>query len=140
MAPDLVALPGIGVDTAGQLLVTAGDNPHRLRSEAAFARLCGVAPYPASSGRTDRHRLNRGGDHDADSALWRITLVRMRCHQPTKDYVARRISEGKTKTEIMRCLKRYIARDAYRLLHELRIANIGLDTISQIRHAAPCPG
>ncbi|MEU4477991.1 IS110 family transposase [Micromonospora sp. NPDC023966] len=83
VAPDLVALPGVGVDTAGQL-VTAGDNPHRLRSEAAFARLCGVAPIPASSGRTDRRRLHRDGDRDANSALWRITLVRMRCHQPTR--------------------------------------------------------
>ena len=101
----------VGVDTAGQLLVTAGDNPHRLRSEAAFARLCGVAPIPASSGRTDRHRLHRGGDRDANSALWRITLVRMRCHPPTRNYVTRRTAEGKTKTEIMRCLKRYIARD-----------------------------
>jgi transposase len=115
-APDLVALPGVGVDTAGQLLVTAGDNPGRLRSEAAFARLCGAAPIPAMSGRTDRHRLHRGGDRDANSALWRVALVRMRCHQPTKDYVARRIAEGKTKTEIMRCLKRYIAREAFTLL------------------------
>ncbi|MEU4713389.1 transposase [Micromonospora purpureochromogenes] len=113
LAPDLVALPGVGVDTAGQLLVTAGDNPHRLHSEAAFARLCGVAPIPASSGRTDRHRLHRGGDRDANSALWRITLVRTGCHQPTKDYVARRTAEGKTKPEIMRCLKRYIAREAF---------------------------
>ncbi|KAB1139508.1 IS110 family transposase [Micromonospora sp. AMSO12t] len=116
VAPELVALPGVGIDTAGQLLVTAGDNPHRLRSEAAFARLCGVAPIPASSGRTDRHRLHRGGDRDANSALWRITLVRMRCHQPTKDYVTRRTAEGKTKTEIMRCLKRYIARETFALL------------------------
>ncbi|MET8911624.1 transposase [Micromonospora sp. NPDC004551] len=115
-APDLVALPGVGVDTAGQLLATAGDNPHRLHSEGAFARLCGVAPIPASSGRTDRHRLHRGGDREANRALWRITLVRMRCHQPSKDYVTRRTAEGKTKTEIMRCLKRYNARDAYRLL------------------------
>ena len=111
LAPDLVALPGVGIDTAGQLLVTAGDNPHRLHSEAAFARLCGVAPIPVSSGRTDRHRLHRGGDRDANSALWRITLVRMRCHPPTRNYVTRRTAEGKTKTEIMRCLKRYIARD-----------------------------
>jgi transposase len=118
VAPNLIALPGVGVDTAGQLLVTAGDNPHRLRSEAAFARLCGVAPIPASSGRTDRHRLHRGGDRDANSALWRITLVRMRCHQPTKEYVARRISEGKTKAEIMRCLKRYIARETYAYLSQ----------------------
>jgi transposase len=113
---ELVALPGVGVDTAGQLLVTAGDNPDRLRSEASFARLCGAAPIPVSSGRTDRHRLHRGGDRQANSALWRIALVRMGCHQPTKDYVARRTAEGKTKTEIMRCLKRYIAREVFPLL------------------------
>jgi transposase len=83
-APTLVVLPGIGIDTAGQLLVTAGDNPQRLRSEATFAHLCGTAPIPASSGRTDRHRLNRAGDRRADNALWRIALVRMRCHPPTK--------------------------------------------------------
>jgi transposase len=81
-APTLLALPGVGVDTAGQLLVTVGDNPQRLRSEAAFAHLCGVAPIPASSGRTHRHRLNRGGDRQANHALWRITLVRMHCHPP----------------------------------------------------------
>jgi transposase len=118
-APDLVALPGVGVDTAGQLLVTAGDNPARLRTERSFARLCGVAPIPVSSGRTDRHRLHRGGDRLANSALWRIALVRMHCHQPTRDYVARRTAEGKTKTEIMRCLKRYIAREACPHLHAL---------------------
>jgi transposase len=115
-APELVALPGIGVDTAGQLLVTAGDNPQRLRSEQSSARLCGVAPVPVSSGRTDRNRPHRGGDRDANSALWRIALVRMHCHQPTKDYVARRTAEGRTKKEILRCLKRYIAREAYPLL------------------------
>jgi transposase len=104
VAAQLVALPGVGVDTAGQLLVTAGDNPSRLRSERSFARLCGVAPIPASSGRTSRHRLHRGGDRNANSALWRIALVRMHCHQPTKDYVARRTAEGKTKTEILRCV------------------------------------
>jgi transposase len=81
-----------------------------------FARLCGAAPIPVSSGRTDRHRLHRGGDRAANSALWRVALVRMRCHQPTKDYVDRRTTEGKTKTEIMRCLKRYIAREAFNLL------------------------
>jgi transposase len=102
------------VETAGQLLVTAGDNRDRLRSEASFARLCGAAPIPVSSGRTDRHRLHRGGDRQANSALWRIALVRMGCHQPTKDYVARRTAEGKTttKTEIMRCLS-YIAREVF---------------------------
>ena len=105
------------MDTAGQLLVTAGDNPERLRSEGSFARLCGAAPVPVSFGRTGgRHRLNRAGDRNANSALWRIALVRMHCHQPTKDYVARRTAEGKTKTEILRCLKRYIAREAYPLL------------------------
>ncbi len=115
-APELLALPGVGVDTAGQLLATAGDNPQRLGSESMFARLCGVAPIPVSSGRTDRHRLHRGGDRMANSALWRIALVRMRCHPPTKDYVGRRTAEGKTKTEIMRCLKRYIAREIFPLL------------------------
>ena len=84
VAPALVALPGVGVDTAGQLLVTAGDNPQRRRSEASFAHLCGTAPIPASSGRTHRHRLNRGGDRRANHALWRIALVRMRCHPPTR--------------------------------------------------------
>jgi transposase len=93
------------VETAGQLLVTAGDNRDRLRSEASFARLCGAAPIPVSSGRTDRHRLHRDGDRQANSALWRFGLVRMHCHQPTRDYIARRTAEGKTKTEIMRCLK-----------------------------------
>jgi transposase len=115
-APALLALPGAGVETVGQLLVTVGDNRDRLRSEASFARLCGAAPIPVSSGRTDRHRLHRGGDRQANSALWCIALVRMGCHQPTKDYVARLTAEGKTKTEIMRCLKRYIAREVFPLL------------------------
>jgi transposase len=112
-APTLVALPGVGVDTAGQLLVTAGDNPHRLRSEAAFAHLCGAAPIQASSGRTHRHRLNRGGDRQANHALWRIALVRMHCHPPTRAYVERRTKQGLSKLDIMRCLKRYIAREVY---------------------------
>jgi transposase len=112
-APTLVALPGVGVDTAGQLLVTAGDNPQRLRGEAAFAHLCGVSPIPASSGRTHRHRLNRGGDRQANHALWRIALVRMHCHPPTRAYVERRTKQGLSKLDIMRCLKRYIAREVY---------------------------
>ena len=115
-APTLVALPGVGVDTAGQLLVTAGDNPQRLRSEAAFAHLCGVSPIPASSGRTDRHRLNRAGDRRANNALWRIALVRMRCHPATRAYVERRTKQGLSKLDIMRCLKRYIAREIYQHL------------------------
>jgi transposase len=113
VAPTLVALPRVGVDTAGQLLVTAGDNPQRLRGEAAFAHLCGVAPIPASSGRTHRHRLSRGGDRHANNALWRIALVRMHCHPPTRAYVERRTKQGLSKLDIMRCLKRYIAREVY---------------------------
>jgi transposase len=113
LAPQLLAATGIGVETAGQLLVTAGDNPQRLRGEAAFAHLCGVSPIPASSGRTHRHRLNRGGDRQANHALWRITLVRMHCHPPTRAYVERRTKQGLSKLDIMRCLKRYIAREVY---------------------------
>jgi transposase len=116
VAPTLLALPGIGIDTAGQLLVTAGDNPQRLRSEAAFAHLCGTAPIPASSGRTDRHRLNRAGDRRANNALWRIALVRMHCHPPTRAYVERRTKQGLSKLDILRCLKRYIAREVYQHL------------------------
>lgn len=113
-APELVELHGVGVEIAGQFLVTAGDNAERIRNEAAFAKLCGVAPQPASSGRTTgRHRLSRGGDRAANSALYIITIVRMRHHQPTRDYVERRTAEGLSKREIMRCLKRYIAREIY---------------------------
>lgn len=113
-APDLVELHGVGVQIAGQFLVTAGDNAERIHSEAAFAKLCGVAPQPASSGRTSgRHRLSRGGDRAANSALYIVTIVRMRHHQPTRDYVERRTAEGLSKREIIRCLKRYIAREVY---------------------------
>ncbi len=113
-APELVALHGVGVEIAGQFLVTAGDNTDRISNEAAFAKLCGVAPQPASSGRTSgRHRLSRGGDRAANSALYIVTIVRMRRHQPTRDYVQRRTAEGLSKREIIRCLKRYIAREIY---------------------------
>jgi len=116
-APELVALHGVGVEIAGQFLVTAGDNPERIHSEAAFAKLCGVAPQPASSGRTTgRHRLSRSGDRAANSALYIITIVRMRHHQPTRDYLERRTAEGRTKREIIRCLKRYIAREIFNAL------------------------
>ena len=98
---------------AGALLLAAGDNPDRLRSEAAFASLCGVAPMPASSGKTNRHRLNRGGDRVANNALWRIVMVRIMWHEQTKAYVARRTGEGMSKREIIRCLKRYVAREVY---------------------------
>jgi transposase len=112
-APDLVDAFGIGADTAAEVLVTVGDNPERIRSQAAFAKLAGVCPVPASSGKTNRHRLNRGGHRQLNSALYRVVIVRMRFHQPTIDYVTRRTAEGKTKQEIIRCLKRYLAREIY---------------------------
>jgi len=116
-ASGLKGLYGVGTDTAGALLVAAGDNPERLRSEAAFSALCGVSPMEASSGKTKRHRLNRGGNREANQALWRIVMVRIsRKHQPTMDYMARRTAEGKTKREIIRCLKRYVAREVYAVL------------------------
>jgi transposase len=114
--PGLRAAYGVGPDTAAQLLITAGANPHRLHSEAAFAALCGVAPVPASSGKTNRHRLSRGGDRAANNALFRIALVRMSCHQPTKDYVQRQSALGHTRMEILRKLKRAIAREIFKLL------------------------
>lgn len=107
---------GIGADTAAEVLVVVGDNPERIHSQAAFAKLAGVCPVPASSGRTDRHRLNRGGHRQLNSALYRVVIVRMRFHQPTIDYVARRTSEGKTNKEIIRCLKRYLAREIYQMV------------------------
>jgi transposase len=103
-APELVALAGVGTDTAATLLIAAGDNPERLRSEAAFAHLCGVAPIPASSGKTTRHRLHRGGNRDANRALWVIAMGRLRWDPRTRAYMARRTAEGKTKLEIIRCL------------------------------------
>ena len=111
--PRLLAAHGVGPDTAGALLVAAGDNPERLVSEQSFAALCGASPVQASSGNTHRHRLNRGGDRQANSALWRIVLVRMKTHPPTRDYVTRRTAEGLAKRDIMRCLKRYVAREIY---------------------------
>ena len=90
-----------------------GDNPHRIRSGAAFAKLCGASPIPASSGMTTRHRLSRGGHRQANSALYRVVSVRMRFHQPTIDYVARRSAEGLSKRDIIRCLKRFLAREIY---------------------------
>jgi transposase len=114
LAPRLLALQGVGIDVAGQLLVTAGDNPQRITSEAAFAHLCGVAPIPASSGKTqDKHRLNRGGDRAANAALYRIVLCRLRWDPTTRAYVERRTKQGKTKKDIIRCLKRYIAREVH---------------------------
>ena len=116
VCPELLALRGVGPDSAAILLVCAGDNPDRLRNEASFAKLCGVAPLEASSGKVTRHRLNRGGDRQANHALWRIVLVRMHCDPRTRDYVARRRAEGLSTREIMRCLKRYVARDIFNVL------------------------
>lgn len=118
-APGLLGVFGVGYDTAAKLLVAAGDNPERIRSEAAFAHLCGVAPIPASSGKTTRHRLNRGGNRQANSALYHVVITRMRHHQPTRDYVARRLAEGKTMGEIARILKRYAAREVFKHLPRL---------------------
>src|SRR5215210_404161 len=115
-APELLAVKGVGTDIAGALLVAAGDNPDRLHSEAAFASLCGVAPIPASSGKTNRHRLSRGGDRDANRALYLLALGRMGWDPATRTYVTRRTAAGLSKPEIIRCLKRYIAREIYRIL------------------------
>lgn len=115
-APRLLEVYGVGTEVAAQLLTSAGDNPDRLRSEASFASLCGVAPLPASSGRTIRHRLNRGGDRHANYALHVIALVRLSAHEPTRAYARRRTAEGLSKPEIIRCLKRYIAREIHHAL------------------------
>jgi transposase len=120
-AAPLVGLFGVGADSAGALLVAAGDNPDRLHSEAAFSMLCGSSPVPASSGKTTRHRLNRGGDRQANAALYRIVVVRLRWHQPTQDYMARRIKQGKSKREVIRCLKRYVAREVFAALRQINL-------------------
>ena len=112
-APDLLTLHGVGIDTAATLLVTAGDNPGRLRSEAAWAHLCGTAPIPASSGKVTRWRLNRGGDRQANSALWGIVITRLRNDPRTQAYMTRRLAEGRSKPEVIRILKRYVAREVY---------------------------
>lgn len=114
--PSLLERPGIGPEVASTLLVAAGDNPERMKSEASFAAMCGVSPVDASSGRQRRHRLNRSGNRDANRALWVIAFTRMRCDERTIAYAARRRSEGLTRTEILRCLKRYIAREVFALL------------------------
>lgn len=118
LAPTLVARNSIGRESAAQLLLTAGDNADRLPSEASFAALCGVSPVPASSGMVTRHRLNRGGDRAANSALHIIAIGRLRTDPRTKAYVAKRIREGHSKLEALRCVKRYIAREVYGLIRE----------------------
>jgi transposase len=116
---DLLSLYGVGIDSAAALLVAAGDNPDRLRSEAAWAHLCGVAPIEASSGKVTRLRLNRGGDRQANAALWHIVTTRMSAEPRTRAYVERRSKEGRSKKEIIRVLKRYVAREVYYYLPRL---------------------
>ena len=115
-APSLLGLFGVGIDTAAMLLVTAGDNPERLHSEAAFAALCGVAPIEASSGKVTRYRLNRGGDRNANQALWRIVMTRLSFDPRTRAYLERRTKEGRSKREVIRVLKRYVAREVFKHL------------------------
>jgi transposase len=124
-APRLVGTLGVGTDAASALLVTAGDNPERLHDEAAFAHLCGASPIEVSSGKQERHRLNRSGDRQANSALWHIVITRMVYDPRTTEYINRRTKEGLTKREAVRCLKRYVAREVFSLLpHE----ELGLDS------------
>ena len=146
--PALIQAKGIATITAAQLLITAGDNPERITSEAAFAMLCGAAPIPASSGRTTRHRLNRGGDRAANSALHRIALVRLATDADTRAYAAKRTAEGKSKTDILRCLKRAIAREVFHLITKPQPAQSAADlrparqqlglTITDVANALEC--
>lgn len=116
-APHLLEEFGIGVDTAAEILIVAGDNPGRIKSEAAFAKLAGISPVPTGSGMTSgKHRINHGGHRQLNAAIYRTVIVRMRFHQPTIDYVARRTAEGKSKRDIIRCLKRYVIRELYHLI------------------------
>jgi len=115
-APEMLELFGVGIDTAATLLVTAGDNPERLRSEATWAHLCGVAPIEASSGKVTRHRLDRGGDRNANQALWRIVMTRLSFDPRTREYMERRTKEGRSKREVIRILKRYVAREIFKSL------------------------
>ena len=128
-SPSLCESFGVGANIAAELLILCGDNPTRIRSEAAFAKLCGACPIPASSGRTTgRHRLYRGGHRQANAALYRAAIVRMRFHQPTVDYVARRSADGRTKREIIRCLKRFLARELYqRVMTDFRMRQHGTE-------------
>lgn len=133
--PALIGLSCVGAHSAAQLLAAAGDNPQRIRSEAAFAKLCGACPMPASSGKTNRHRLNRGGDRRANNALFTIVLNRMQRDPATRAYVERRTTEGMTKKEIMRCLKRYVAREIYNVLINPPTELVTGDQIRELRTA-----
>ena len=133
--PALRSARGVGVDVAAILLVAAGDNPERLRNESAFAALCGVSPVQASSGMVVRHRLNRSGNRQANNALWRIAVVRITHDEETKIYAARRLAEGKTKREIIRCLKRHIAREMFAHLTKPGVVPVGTE-LRTARNAA----
>lgn len=135
-APALAGTFGVGPHVAAQLLATVGDNPERISNEAAFAKLCAACPIPASSGKTQRHRLNRGGDRRANQALYTIVLVRMRHHAPTRAYVARRTTEGKSRPEIIRCLKRFVAREIYNVITNPPAIPTGNDIRTRREHAA----
>jgi transposase len=134
IAPHLLQVRGIGVAVAAQLLITAGGNPERLRSEASFAALCGTAPVPASSGKTTRHRLSRGGDRGANYALHTIATVRMSCDPRTKEFLARQRDRGRSNPEIIRILKRAIAREMYTHLTRPNPAT-GIDDLRELRRA-----
>ena len=137
-APQLLQRHGIGPDSAAALLITAGDNPDRMSSEASFAALCGVSPIEASSGKTRRRRLNRGGDRRANSALYHIALTRARGDQRTRDYLDRRTAQGMTRREAIRCIKRYIAREIYHLHPTTRPRRTGLaNGLTNIGASAP---
>jgi transposase len=134
-APGLLALHGVGPGTAALRLIGARDHPHRLRSEAAWAHLCAAAPIPASSGKRTRYRLNPGGNREASHALWRIVITRMSSHAPTHAYVKRRTADGLQEKEIIRCLKRYVAREVYRhqrMFRWSRLAGWGLRPASAV--------
>jgi transposase len=105
----MLKAPGIGTGTTAEMLILVRDNPQRIRLDPAFAKLYGVCPVPGSSGKSSRSRLNRGGNQQANASLYRVVIVRMRHHRPTLDYVRKRTAEGKTKREIIRCLKRFVA-------------------------------
>jgi len=124
-APQLSAIDGVGTDVASAVLVAAGDNPERLKNEATFAKVCGVAPLEASSGKQERHRLNRGGDRQANSALWHIVFTRMVSDPRTRHYIERRMKDGRSKKEAIRCLKRYVVREVFAALPR---SQFGLDT------------
>ncbi|WP_460689782.1 IS110 family transposase, partial [Nesterenkonia suensis] len=117
----------VGTDTAAEILIVAGDNPERIRSEAAFAKLAGISPVPTGSGMTSgKHRINHGGHRQLNAAIYRTVIVRMQFHEPTKAYVARRTAEGKSKRDIIRCLKRYVIREVY---HLIKASPAGADAV-----------